>query len=56
MPEYITDIFLLMLMEDPREENSVEEKSDEEYLTRKIKYKTGLAFALEAFQLILGYS
>ena len=56
MPEYITDIFLLILMEDPHEENSVEEKSDEEYLMGKIKYRKGLVFALEAFRLILGYS
>ena len=30
MSGYITDIFLLILMEDPHEENSVEEKPNEE--------------------------
>ena len=55
MPEDITDIFLLFLIEDSDEENSIEENTDKETFD-KFSFYFCLVFVLEALRLILGYS
>ena len=55
MPEDITDIFLLFLIEDSDEENSIEENTDKETFDQ-FSFYFCLVFVLEALRLILGYS
>ena len=47
MPEDITDIFLLFLIEDSDEENSIEENTDKETFD-KFSFYFCLVFVLEA--------